>query len=357
MNHQYSDREARPLKSTYFPKHVLIDSEKVKTLSLWPGCEALLNMKALTKVRVQLVVAARMIVSLSTRHPDFSKRGTDMKVGVSMFLNSDVTNVAAVARRAEEVGFDSFWLPEHTIIPVHSDTRFAGSPDGSIPSFMADMGDPFIGLAMASATTSRIKLGTSICLVPEHNPLVQAKQIAALDYHSGGRFIFGIGAGWLREETEVMGGDFDHRWTQTREAIEVMKALWTQDEVEYHGRYYDFPAVKVFPKPAQNPHPPVFLGGNARNVFRRVVAYGDGWFPVRVSPEEVQAARATLDELADSAGRDPKSIQICVYGVGDRDTINRMEDAGADMVVHALGSDAGDGALSAVEKLAEELLG
>ena len=279
-----------------------------------------------------------------------------MKVGVSTALHSNSINIAELARKAEEVGFDSFWLPEHPIIPVNTDSKYGGTPDGSIPPQMADMGDPFIGLAMASATTSRIKLGTSICLVPEHSPLVQAKQIAALDHHSGGRFIFGIGAGWLREETEVMGGDFDHRWTQTREAIEVMKALWTQDEAEHHGRYYDFPAMKVFPKPAQKPHPPVFLGGNARNVLRRVVAYGDGWFPVRVSPEDVQTARATLDELAESAGRDPKSIQISVYGIADRDTMNRMEEAGADMVVSALGSDAGDQVLSAVEKLAEELL-
>ena len=279
-----------------------------------------------------------------------------MKVGVSTALHSNSINIAELARKAEEVGFDSFWLPEHPIIPVNTDSKYGGTPDGSIPPQMADMGDPFIGLAMASATTSRIKLGTSICLVPEHSPLVQAKQIAALDHHSGGRFIFGIGAGWLREETEVMGGDFEHRWTQTREAIEVMKALWTQDEAEHHGRYYDFPAMKVFPKPAQKPHPPVFLGGNARNVLRRVIAYGDGWFPVRVSPEDVQTARATLDELAESAGRDPKSIQISVYGISDRDTMNRMEEAGADMVVSALGSDAGDQVLSAVEKLAEELL-
>ena len=280
-----------------------------------------------------------------------------MKIGVSTVFNSNSTNVAGIAQKAEEVGFDSFWLPEHPVIPVHTTSRYGGTPDGSIPPFMADMGDPFIGLAMASATTTRIKLGTSICLVPEHSPLVQAKQIAALDHHSGGRFIFGIGAGWLREETEIMGGDFDHRWTQTREAIEVMKALWTQDEAEHHGAYYDFPAIKVFPKPAQKPHPPVFLGGNARNVFRRVVAYGDGWMPVRVSPEEVQAARATLDELADSAGRDPKSIQICVYGVSDRATVRRMEDAGATMAVAGLGSVSGEEADGALEKLAEAVLG
>ena len=279
-----------------------------------------------------------------------------MKVGVSTMLNSNTTDIGGIARKAEEVGFDSFWLPEHAIIPVETTSRYGGTPDGSIPPQMYDMGDPFIGLAMASATTTRIKLGTSICLVPEHSPLVQAKQIAALDYHSSGRFIFGIGAGWLREETEIMGGDFDHRWTQTREAIEVMKALWTEDEAEHHGRYYDFPALKVFPKPAQQPHPPVFLGGNARNVLRRVVAYGDGWFPVRVSPEEVRAARATLDELAESAGRDPKSIQICVYGVSDKDTINQMEEAGADMAVVGIGGVAGDEAISAIEKLAESVL-
>ena len=280
-----------------------------------------------------------------------------MQIGVSTVLNSNTTDIAGTARRAEDVGFDSFWLPEHPIIPVETTSRYGGTPDGSIPPQMYDMGDQFIGLAMASATTSRIKLGTSICLVPEHSPLVQAKQIAALDYHSGGRFIFGIGAGWLREETEIMGGDFEHRWTQTREAIEVMKALWTEDEAEHHGHYYDFPAIKVFPKPAQKPHPPVFLGGNARNVFRRVVAYGDGWMPVRVSAEEVKAARATLDELADSAGRDPKSIQICVYGVSDRDSIQRMEDAGANMAIAGLGSAAADDGLSAVDRLAEAVLG
>ena len=279
-----------------------------------------------------------------------------MKVGVSTVFNSSPANVPEIARKAEALGFDSFWLPEHPVIPVHTNSRYGGTPDGLSRRSWQTLADPFICLAMASATTTSIKLGTSICLVPEHSPLVQAKQIAALDHHSGGRFLFGIGAGWLQEETEIMGGDFEHRWTQTREAIEVMKALWTEDEAEYHGRYYDFPALKVFPKPAQKPHPPVFLGGNARNVFRRVVAYGDGWFPVRVSPEEVQAARATLDELAESAGRDPQSIQICVYGVSDRDTINRMEDAGADMAVVGIGSVPGDEAMGALERLADSVL-
>ena len=279
-----------------------------------------------------------------------------MKIGVSAAISSNSMDVAELAQQAEALGFDSFWLPEHPIIPVHTTSRYGGTPDGSIPPFMADLADPFIGLAAASARTTRIRLGTAVCLVPEHNPLVQAKQIAALDHHSGGRFIFGIGAGWLREETEIMGGDFDHRWTQTREAIEVMQALWTQDEAEYHGRYYDFPALKVFPKPAQKPHPPIFLGGAAQNVFRRVIAYGNGWMPVRATPDDVRHARATLDQLAQAAGRNPADIEICVSVAANRDEIQRMQDAGATMATVRLPTTTPTEAPPALARLAEEAL-
>jgi len=280
-----------------------------------------------------------------------------MKVGVNVAVNSDTGDIGAFAKKAEELGFQSLWMAEHPIIPVQTASKYGGTPDGSIPESMSDMADPFISLAIASATTSKIMLGTSICLVPEHNPLVQAKQIAALDFHSGGRFIFGIGTGWLREETEIMGGDFDHRWTQAREAVEAMKEMWTKDEAEFHGHYYDFPKVRVFPKPVQNPHPPVFLGGAATNVFKRVVTYGDGWMPVRATLDSVRAGRASLDELADAAGRDPKSIQILIYGASSRDEIKQMEDAGADMATVRLASTAPGEAISGLEKLAKEMLG
>ena len=280
-----------------------------------------------------------------------------MKVGVNVSVNSKSMDIGAVAKKAEELGFESFWIAEHPIIPVQTTSKYGGTPDGSIPESMKDMADPFICLAIASATTSKIMLGTSICLVPEHNPLLQAKQIAALDFHSGGRFIFGIGTGWLREETEIMGGDFDHRWTQAREAVEAMKEMWTKDEAEYHGRYYDFPPVRVFPKPAQKPHPPIFLGGVAKNVFKRVVTYGDGWMPVRATPESIKAGRASLDELAEAAGRDPKSIEVLVYGASSRDEIKQMEEAGADMATVRLPSTEPGQALPGLEKLAEEMLG
>ena len=280
-----------------------------------------------------------------------------MKVGVNVAVNSDTGDIGAFAKKAEELGFQSLWMAEHPIIPVQTTSKYGGTPDGSIPESMSDMADPFISLAIASATTSKIMLGTSICLVPEHNPLVQAKQIAALDFHSGGRFIFGIGTGWLREETEIMGGDFDHRWTQAREAVEAMKEMWTKDEAEFHGHYYDFPKVRVFPKPVQKPHPPVFLGGAATNVFKRVVTYGDGWMPVRATSDSVRAGRASLDEQAAAVGRDPKSIQILIYGASSRDEIKQMEDAGADMATVRLASTAPGEAISGLEKLAKEMLG
>ena len=280
-----------------------------------------------------------------------------MKVGENVAVNSDTGDIGAFAKKAEELGFQSLWMAEHPIIPVQTTSKYGGTPDGSIPESMSDMADPFISLAIASATTSKIMLGTSICLVPEHNPLVQAKQIAALDFHSGGRFIFGIGTGWLREETEIMGGDFDHRWTQAREAVEAMKEMWTKDEAEFHGHYYDFPKVRVFPKPVQKPHPPVFLGGAATNVFKRVVTYGDGWMPVRATPDSIRAGRASLEELAEAGGRYPKSIQILIYGASSRDEIKQMEDAGADMATVRLASTAPGEAISGLEKLAKVMLG
>ncbi len=280
-----------------------------------------------------------------------------MKIGVNMTISSQSIEVTALARQAEVLGFESLWLPEHPIIPVQTTSRYGGSTDGSIPAFMSDMADPFIGLAQVAAVTTRIKLGTGICLVPERNPLILAKVIATLDHVSNGRFIFGIGAGWLREETEIMGGNFEHRWGQTREAILAMKALWTQDEAEYHGTFYDFPPVRSFPKPAQKPHPPVLLGGSARNVFKRVVAWGDGWMPVRATPDDIEKGRASLDELATAAGRDPKALDVTVFDEGsDRETIKRFESAGADRVIVRLASTTNESALTELERIAAEVM-
>ena len=257
-----------------------------------------------------------------------------MNVGVSVPLPAYLVDVGFMARTAEALGFESFWCAEHPFIPVQSASRFPGSEDGIIPESYSHFVDPFVALARASGTTTRIKLGTGIVLVPERHPLLLAKEVSTLDLFSGGRFLFGIGAGWLREETEIMGGDFDHRWTQTRESVLAMKELWTKPEAEFHGRYYNFPPVRSYPKPKQKPHPPVILGGGAQRVLERVVAWGDGWLPNRITPDQLRDSRATLDRLAKDAGRDPNAITISVHGQpADRDLIRRLLDSGATRVL------------------------
>ena len=280
-----------------------------------------------------------------------------MKVGVLTFPTNPPVDVAVLARRAEELGYNSLWVGEHPVMPVNSVSPFPGSPDGAIPDSYSWFVDPFVALARASGVTNSMKLGIGICLVPERNPLILAKETATLDYYSGGRFIFGIGAGWNREETEIMGGNFPHRWTQTREAIEAMKELWTKDEAEYHGEYYDFPPVRSFPKPVQRPGPPIYLGGNARNVFKRTVAYGDGWMPTRATPEDVKHGREALNELAVQAGRDPGSIQVLAYGMpADRELLKAIEEAGADEVVVSVASAREDQALAELERIAQAVI-
>ena len=258
-----------------------------------------------------------------------------MTVGISVPLPAYTVDAAFIGHKAEELGFESLWYAEHPILPVHSESPFPAT-GGEIPWTYRHFSEPFIALARASGVTSKIKLATGITLVPERNPLVLAKEIAALDFYSGGRFLFGIGAGWNREETTMMGGDFDHRWAQTRESIEAMKELWTKDEAEFHGQYYNFPPVYCYPKPIQKPHPPVILGGHAKNVLQRIVRWGDGWLPNRADPAEVEESRKILDTLATEQGRDPSSITISVYGQSaDRDLIQSFLDAGADRVVVA----------------------
>ena len=285
-----------------------------------------------------------------------------MKIGVFEFCIDRSVDPAIIAKRAEELDFASYWVPEHAIIPVKTSSPYPASEDGIIPDEYGRITDPFVSLARASAVTKTIELGTGICLIPERNPLELAKEVATLDHFSGGRFIFGIGAGWLREETEIMGGDFDHRWGQTKDAVLAMKELWTQDEAEYHGKYYDFPAVRSFPKPARKPHPPVYMGGSSKYVFKRVVEWGDGWMPVLSPVEDIQAGRQRLNEMAEQAGRDPKEISVLAFGwpgkFRTKEEISALQSAGVDHVtIWLTQSEAGEGAvLSELESLAKAVL-
>src|SRR6266851_3483016 len=174
-----------------------------------------------------------------------------MKIGLALPFTELTPNPADFARKAEELGFESLWIPEHPILPVNPATPFPTG--GPIPEIYAHMCDPFVALSMAAAVTTRLKVATGVCLVPERDPIVTAKAIATLDNYSAGRFIFGIGAGWLKEESEMLGVDFARRWTQTREYVAAMRELWTKPEASFDGRYVKFPPVRCYPKPVQQP--------------------------------------------------------------------------------------------------------
>ena len=269
-----------------------------------------------------------------------------MKVGIDTLLTERSIDVAVLAKRAEELGFESVWVPEQNILPV--------TTENPVPRLWADIVDPYIALARASAATTRIKLGTAVSVVVEFNPLNLAKQVATLDMYSAGRFLFGIGVGSVPEQAEIYGTDYPRRWTQAKELVAAMKALWTQEESEFHGKRYEFPLVYSFPAPAQRPHPPIILGGRAPRILPHVVDWADGWIPIDVTPEQVDEARQTLDRLAEAAGRDPASIEISVVGVGaDRDKLARYEECGADRVsVSVAHADEAD-SLAQLETLAE----
>ena len=257
-----------------------------------------------------------------------------MNVGISTPLPAYKLPASLIASTAETLGFDSIWYAEHPILPVDTTSPWPGSSDGKIPWTYAHFADPYIALAQASGATSKIKLATGITLIPERNPLVLAKAVSTLDLFSEGRFMLGIGTGWLKEETEIMGGDFPHRWTQAKESLLALKELWTKEEAEFHGKYYDFPPVKMYPKPLQKPHPPILIGGMAKRVFNRIVEVGDGWLPNRVTPEEVQNGKSKIRSLCAESGRNPDDISITIYGQSpDKQLITDFINAGADRVV------------------------
>jgi probable F420-dependent oxidoreductase len=239
-----------------------------------------------------------------------------MKIGLLMPFSEDTANPADFCRAAEDLGFESMWVPEHPILPANPKTPFPQG--GPIPPIYSHMGDQFIALSMAAAATKKLKLATGICLVPEHNPMILAKQIGSLDAFSGGRFLFGVGAGWLREEAELLGADFPRRWTQTAEYVAAMRALWSKGEASFEGKYVKFPTIRSYPQPAQPGGPPVLLGSRDKNALKRVAKWGDGWCPIRVTVDDVKRATVELREECQKVGRDFSKLDITVMGgLGD----------------------------------------
>jgi probable F420-dependent oxidoreductase len=234
---------------------------------------------------------------------------------------------AELGQLAEAHGFESLLLPEHTHIPASRRSPYPGG--GELPREYSHTYDPFVALATVAAATERIKIGTGICLVVERDPIVTAKEVASLDRLSGGRFLFGVGAGWNREEMENHGTDPRRRFSLMRERIEAMKAIWAEDDAEYHGEHVDFDPIWSCPKPVQEPHPPILVGGNGEKVLDRVVAYGDEWMP-NVGREGLDSLARRIPELqekARAAGRD--EIPVSAFGAPrDLETVERLREIG-----------------------------
>jgi probable F420-dependent oxidoreductase len=247
-----------------------------------------------------------------------------MDIGVVMFGVDFAIHPVELGKLAEERGFESLFLPEHTHIPVSRETPYPAG--GELPPEYSHTHDPFVSLSMVAAVTERLRVGTGICLVMQRDPITTAKEVATLDTLSGGRFLFGVGAGWNREEMRNHGTDPARRFSVMRERIEAMKAIWTSEEAEYHGEHVDFDPIWSWPKPVQQPHPPVLVGGLGERVIDRVLAFGDAWMPNRLrNPDQL---RERIESLRERAGR---HVPVTFFGAKPEPrALERLEWAGVD---------------------------
>jgi probable F420-dependent oxidoreductase len=235
-----------------------------------------------------------------------------MHIGVCMFATAYAIPPAELARAVEERDLDSLFFPEHTHIPASRRTPFPGG--GELPREYSHTLDPFVALMAAAAATTRLRVGTGICLLIERDPIVTAKEIASLDLLSNGRFEFGIGAGWNAEEMEHHGTAFATRYRLLRERVLAMKEIWTKEAAAFRGEFVKFDPLWSYPKPVQQPHPPVLLGGESHHTLQRVVDFCDGWFPRARNAEAILPGIRDLHARAVKAGRDPKSLTVSVFG-------------------------------------------
>jgi probable F420-dependent oxidoreductase len=262
-----------------------------------------------------------------------------MDFGLAVFPTDETLAPDELARLAEERGFESLFFPEHTHIPASRETPYPAG--GELPREYARTYDPFVALTAAAAATERIKVGTGICLAMQRDPIVTAKAAASIDRLSGGRFLFGVGAGWNEEEMRNHGTDPATRFARLRESVEAIRAIWTTDEASYAGDHVSFERIWCWPKPVQDGGPPVLLGGNGPKVLDRVLAYADEWMPNPVPDDETVLARvAELRERADAAGR---SVRITLNASSTRpERLAKYADAGVERALFYLPSAPGD---------------
>ncbi len=261
-----------------------------------------------------------------------------MQFGISSNILWQGVPVAEVAATAEALGFESLWMGEHPILPV--DIANPNRHGVDLPDNYRHMPDPFVWLTAAATATSRLRLGLNICLVPQRNPLILAKQAASLDHISNGRLIMGVGSGWIEEEAPIMGYEFRQRGPRTHEFVEALKTLWTEEQPSFEGEHISFPPLYSYPKPVQQPHLPLLLGAGNHNtdntrVLKLVAKHYNGWLPVFLDPAQMRQQLAQLKEYCELEGRDFSAMDITLLvpavtlGVGERPTFFGEHDAKA----------------------------
>ena len=280
-----------------------------------------------------------------------------MDIGVIIFPTDTTIQPIELGRAAEERGFESLWFPEHSHIPASRETPWGGRKGApELPEQYWRTHDQFVALAAVAAVTDRLKLGTGICLVAQRDPIWLAKQVASLDQISGGRFLFGVGYGWNKEEMAHHGTAYTDRRARLRESILAMKELWTQDEAEFHGDHISFSPSWAWPKPAQHPHPPVILGGDAGpRTAADIAEFCDGWMPIG-GRHGLETGLSEIRKACEERGRDPESVHLGVFGAKpDRASLESLAELGVKRAALSLPQGGRDEVLSALDRYAELL--
>jgi len=264
---------------------------------------------------------------------------------------------AAMGELAEGFGIESLWTVEHTVVPAGYGSEYPYSKSGRMPGpEEVPIPDPLVWLAWVAARTTTVRLGTGILILPQRNPVTLAKEVATLDVLSKGRVLLGVGVGWLKEEFDILGIPFDERGPRTDEAIAALRELWTSDEAEFHGRFFDFARAKSYPKPAQEGGVPVVVGGHSVAAARRAGRLGDGFFPAGADLDSVAPLLDEMRRAAREAGRDPDSIEITCGGAKDAETVGRYADLGVARMVIRPPAFEPDGLRSGLERFAEDVI-
>jgi len=277
-----------------------------------------------------------------------------MLFGIHVFPTENSIQPDELARAAEERGLESVWFSEHTHIPVHflHTSEQGGRP---LPDYFWQTYDPFVALTHAAASTEKIKLGTGISLIIEWDPIILANAVATLDRISKGRFIFGIGAGWLEAEMANHGVDYRTRFQLLKEQVRAMKEIWTTEESEFHGKFVNFDKMRSFPKPYQRPHPPIIMGGAGQKSLECVVEVCDGWAPFLLEWSKTKEIIAELRQRAVTIGRDLDSIEMSVFqeSIPDRNMLAEMEETGVKRIIITISGQGSDESLPILDKLAK----